>query len=326
MVGVEDEQQVEDAADLVVDGVLLGGHAEEGLQEVGGVAQRGVGVDEGLVLRVLVAPGGEHRELREDAVRGELDLRGDVGVVGVVVEGRERVDRGAQHRHRVRVTGEGAVEVLEVFGHQRLRGDAGLEGRELRRRGELPVEQEVRDLDEGRLLRELLDGVAAVAQDALLAVEEGDRAGGGGGVQEAGVERHEAGAGPQLRDVDPALLLRSHGERELQGLAVVVQGDVRHRTIPLKRCGCGVGSGRIRKALRRSMGFRTRHFKRSTGMRQDAARGATDASPLSRGCCWRRPGRSRTPGWCQAPTRLGRAPRWSPGRAAPRRWCCGGSR
>ena len=46
---------------------------------------------------------------------------------------------------------------------------------ELRLRRQLAVDQQVRDLEVGRLLGELLDRVAAVLEDALVAVDEGDR-------------------------------------------------------------------------------------------------------------------------------------------------------
>ena len=64
------------------------------------------------------------------------------------------------------------------------------------------MEQQVRDLQEGGFLGELLDGAAPVVQDALLTVEEGDGAGGGTGVLVPGVQGDVARQGPQLADVD----------------------------------------------------------------------------------------------------------------------------
>jgi len=66
------------------------------------------------------------------------------------------------------------------------------------------VDEQVGDLEEVRLLGELLDGVPAVLQDALVAVDVGDRAAAGGGVDEAGVVDRQAGgvlAGADLADV-----------------------------------------------------------------------------------------------------------------------------
>ena len=56
------------------------------------------------------------------------------------------------------------------------------------------MDQQVGDLEEVGLLGQLLDGVAAVLEDALLAVDEGDRALARGGVDEAGVVGREARA------------------------------------------------------------------------------------------------------------------------------------
>jgi hypothetical protein len=52
--------------------------------------------------------------------------------------------------------------------------DFALELPELLRRGQVAVEEEERRLEEGRLLRELLDRVSPVPQDTPLAVDEGD--------------------------------------------------------------------------------------------------------------------------------------------------------
>src|SRR5207245_10538716 len=62
---------------------------------------------------------------------------------------------------------------------------------------------------DGGLLAEAREGEAAGAEDAVLAVEEGDRALGGGGVHERGIERDEAGFRAQVGDVDSLLALRA---------------------------------------------------------------------------------------------------------------------
>ena len=64
------------------------------------------------------------------------------------------------------------------------------------------------------MLRHLFDRVPAVAKDALLAVDERDRAGAAAGVAVAGVERHEPGLRAQPPDVDRAFALRAHHDRE----------------------------------------------------------------------------------------------------------------
>ncbi len=56
----------------------------------------------------------------------------------------------------------------------------------------LAVDEEERDLEERRLLAELLDRDAAVLEDARLAVDVGDRRAARRGVREGRVIRHEA--------------------------------------------------------------------------------------------------------------------------------------
>ena len=80
---------------------------------------------------------------------------------------------------------------------------------------QLPVDQQVADLQPRGVLRELVDGVAAVAQDARVAVDVGDGRAARRGVAEAGVERHESGAGQQLADVDRRRPLRRRPDRHL---------------------------------------------------------------------------------------------------------------
>ena len=58
---------------------------------------------------------------------------------------------------------------------------------------QLAVDQQVRHFEVGRLLRQLLDRVAAVAQNAGVAVEIGDGASRQGGRHERRVEEPDAG-------------------------------------------------------------------------------------------------------------------------------------
>ena len=64
------------------------------------------------------------------------------------------------------------------------------------------VDQQVADLDEGRLLGELLDRVTAIAQDPRVAVDVGDGALGGRRVDEAVVEGRVTGLGQQWAQRD----------------------------------------------------------------------------------------------------------------------------
>jgi len=57
--------------------------------------------------------------------------------------------------------------------------------------GQLAEQNEVGYIEVGAFFRQLLDGVATVAQDALVAIDEGDRASARGGVHEGGIVGHE---------------------------------------------------------------------------------------------------------------------------------------
>ena len=84
-------------------------------------------------------------------------------------------------------------------------------------RGEVAVDQQVRGLEEGRLvvIGELGDVVTAVAEDPEIAVDEGDGRLGGARVHVAVVEGDQARLRPQLADVDSLLVLAALDDGEL---------------------------------------------------------------------------------------------------------------
>ena len=101
----------------------------------------------------------------------------DFGVgdaAGVRIEGGQSADRSHQHAHRVSVVAEALDELLEVLVQEGVDGDVVDPRVQLRLGRQLAVEQQVGDLEEGGVLRELFDRVAAVLQDADVAVDEGD--------------------------------------------------------------------------------------------------------------------------------------------------------
>ena len=94
---------------------------------------------------------------------------------------------------------------------------------ELGRIRQLAEHQQVRGLRKRRVLGQFLDRVAAVAQDALLAVDERDAARARAGVRVPVVERDQPRLRPQLRDVHRALVFRTHDHRKIVALAAVRQ-------------------------------------------------------------------------------------------------------
>ena len=224
VVGVQDQQDVQRAGHLRVDLVGLGREPERHPQEVLDEALRVVRVEERLADRLLVGVRRDRRQLGQQPDGGQLDVVGVERVEAVLVEGRQRRDGRGEHRHRVRVAREPVEERLEVLVQQRVAADLVGEFVELGLAGQLAVDQQVADLQERRVLRELVDRVAAVAQDARVAVDVGDGGAAGRGVAVAGVERGVAGAGEQLADVERRGSLGGRLDRQL----LVAAGQVEY--------------------------------------------------------------------------------------------------
>ena len=94
-------------------------------------------------------------------------------------------------------------------------GDGALELYLLRCVRQLPVEQEVTHLQEPGLLRQLLDGIAAIEQLALVAVDVSDLGLAARGGGETGVEGEIPGLLIELADVNDVRAQAALVEREL---------------------------------------------------------------------------------------------------------------
>lgn len=237
VVRVQDEQLVERGDDDRVQVVLLRGDREGHAQEVLDVPEVVARVDEGVTDGLLVRVRRDRRKLREKADRREVTLLLVERVVAVLVERRQGADHRRQHRHRVGVAREALVETLDVLVQQGVLRDLVLEDGELVDRGQLAVDQQGGHLKEGGALGQLLDRVAAVAEDALLTVEIGDGGFIGGGISISAVQRHQTGLGAELPDVE-ALVADGAVDHRVGVLAVAVPQYYRvvAHVIPHRRC------------------------------------------------------------------------------------------
>ena len=166
MLGVQNEIAVDQLR-----GIAARLFALEHPQKIGGVAECRVGrhrLEPGTDARM---GGDDHRHLRGQphalAQRGLARIVGGFGI-----ERGERGHRRAQHVHRM-----GALKGAHDVEHRRRqlarRFQLGIEGRKLPRARQIAVQQQPGGLLEARMLGQIVDRIAAIAQLAGLAVDEG---------------------------------------------------------------------------------------------------------------------------------------------------------
>ncbi|CAB4757798.1 unannotated protein [freshwater metagenome] len=126
------------------------------------------------------------------------------------------------------VAGEAVEEPAQILVQHRVLAYTRLEVVELGLRWQLTVDEQVRGLEERGLLGQLFDRIAAVAQDARVTVDIGDRRGAGRRIEEAMIEGDPARLLQQGPDVQAAL---TDGGRDLwqrQFATWIPQRNVRH--------------------------------------------------------------------------------------------------
>ena len=115
---------------------------------------------------------------------------------------------------------EALEELPHALVHAGARGDAPAEFGQLLRGRQFAVDDQIRRLEEDRFTGEVLDAVAAVTQDPLFAVDEGDIADARPGVGKPVVERDVARLIPQRADVNGMLVLRADKNGKINRLSV----------------------------------------------------------------------------------------------------------
>jgi hypothetical protein len=129
-------------------------------------------MDERLPHRIFVGHGGDCRHLGEHADACNLALPGIADIGGVVIERRQRPNHSEHDRHRMRITAEARIEPRHLLVHHGVVHDADAELLVLLSRGKLAVEKKIAGLDEVAPPGELIYGVAAIKQDALIAIDK----------------------------------------------------------------------------------------------------------------------------------------------------------
>ena len=225
VVGVEDHHELQGAHRDGTRQVGLGPDREHHLEEVLHVTERVDRIHEGLADAVLVAVGGDGRELRDHADRGQLAMLRVTDVEGVVVEGRERPHDADQHPHGMGVVLVPRDEPPDPLVDHGMAPDLRVERIPLRLPRQLAVQQQVADLQEVAAFGELLDGVAAIEQQPFPPVDVGDGAGAARGRGEAGVVGEAAQLRRQGADVDDRASVDAFEHVAFDALSGGVVGD-----------------------------------------------------------------------------------------------------
>ena len=122
--------------------------------------------------------------------------------VRVVVEGRQRADDAAHDGHRMRIAAETREKARHLLVDHGVARDAVVEIVLLRLRRQFAVEQQIADFQEIAVLGQLVDRIAAVQQDAFVAVDEGDLGLAGRRRSETRIIGEHAGILVERADVD----------------------------------------------------------------------------------------------------------------------------
>ncbi len=173
MVGMKDENLVHRVHDHRIGDIIFRRDREGHAQEVGGVGQVVARIDEGLTHRIFIRHRRDCRHLGDQAVAGDLALHRIVDVGRIMVEGRQRADHADQDRHGMRVAAEATEESRQLFMHHGVARDGAGEVGQFVGGRQFAVQQQIADFHEAGFFGELADGIAAMQQDAFVAVDIG---------------------------------------------------------------------------------------------------------------------------------------------------------
>ena len=191
VIGVEDEEDVQSARDYRV-GLVLGlHHLPQHVHEVLGVAQVVVGIHVRESQAVPVSIGGDGGHLSDEAQNLKPAHLRIENVFSFRIHRGKRRHRADQHAHGVRVVAETFQKLLGGFVKHGVVGDIVHPVFQFRCGWKLAVEKQVSHFEKCALFRELLNGIAAVSQDASIAVDVGNGAAARGRIHESRVVGHE---------------------------------------------------------------------------------------------------------------------------------------
>ena len=192
VVGVQNEEHIQRLGQHRVRFVIALIHIIEHVNEVGRVAQLVVGVVVRAANAMTVGKrrhGGQLAQDAPDVLKAQLFV---VDLLGVWVEGGKRRQRRDQEAHRVCVIAERLHQPRQVFVDVGVVHHLVLPVCKLVFVGQMAKDQQVGHFQKTALFRQLFNGVTAVLQNAIVAVDVGDAALTRSGVGVSGVVGHHA--------------------------------------------------------------------------------------------------------------------------------------
>ena len=174
MIGVQDEQHVERLGEHGIWLETWIGNLPHHAQEVGRVVETVLRVHVWEAHTVLVRERCHRGHLGDEADRLDVTVLLVEDVLGFWVEGGQRANGRHEGPHWVGVVTEALHEVGDVFVDIRVIRDVVNPLFTLVVGGQLTVQEQVTNLEERRVLGQLLDWIAAVTKDACVAIDVGD--------------------------------------------------------------------------------------------------------------------------------------------------------
>ena len=224
VVGVQDENAIERTRQHRIGFVGFARGREHHVHEILGVGQAVLRVHEGLAFVVFVTPRRHRRHLRDQPVRHDLALMRIEDVHVFVIKRRHRTGDADHHRHRMRVAAETAKHVFHLVVQHGVVADRLHECHFLLSRRQFAVQQQITHFHVVGLVRQFLDGIAAVIQQPFVAVDVGDRRIAAGGRGEAGIVG-EVALRSQRADVDHRLAVGALLDRQFDGRTAVAESE-----------------------------------------------------------------------------------------------------
>ena len=229
MISMENENPVHRTFDHRIDFIRFCRHTEGHAEEVAGIGQAVVRIDEGLADRIFIGPGGNRRHFGDQTMAGNHPMRRILHIGAVMIKGAECADHTAHDRHGMRIAAEAGKQLPQLLMQHCVARNRPAELFEFLAVRQFTIQQEIADFHEVGLLGQLTDRVTAVKQNALIAIDERQAGLATRRGLEARIECEHVRLAVERADIEDVWPLGALQHGKLMGLALQVQlGDVVH--------------------------------------------------------------------------------------------------